>query len=83
MQGIQNVFPDPIVVPAAFEAEQNSREVYWRVRRGIDGLQAHAMQGSAALGSVVWADALARVPSDQPISAGDPIERFSFDSLLA
>ena len=83
MQGMQEVFPEPIVLPAEFEAEQNSREVYWRVRRGIDGLQAHSMQGSAALGSVVWADGLARVPSEQPVTAGDPIEFFSFDSLLA
>ncbi|MCA1780051.1 MAG: molybdopterin molybdotransferase MoeA, partial [Xanthomonadaceae bacterium] len=83
MQGMEKVFPAPIVLPSAFDAEQNSREVYWRVRRGIDGLQAHTMQGSAALGSVVWADGLARVPGDQPVCAGDPIEFFSFDSLLA
>lgn len=82
MQGMQDVFPDPIVLRAAFEAEANSREVYWRVRRRPNGLQAHSMQGSAALGSVVWADGLARVPSDRAVRAGDPIEFFSFRSLL-
>ena len=83
MQGMQAVFPEPELLPAAFEARENSREVYWQVKRGIDGLQAHAMQSSAALGSVVWADGLARVPGDQPVIAGDPIEYFSFNSLLA
>lgn len=83
MQGMQAVFPEPVAVPAAFQAEKNSREVYWQVRRDADGLHAHAMQSSAALGSVSWADGMARVPGDQPVTVGDSIEFFSFSSLLA
>ncbi len=83
MLGTEKVFPEPVVLPAAFEANENSREVYWRVRRGAHGLETHPMQGSAALGSVAWADGLARVPIGQAVDAGTALDFFSFFDLLA
>jgi len=82
MQGIEPVLPEPIRLPAAFEAREDSREVYWRVRRGDQGLETYAMQGSAALSSVAWAEGLARVPAGQALTPGQPVDFLSLPALL-
>jgi molybdopterin molybdotransferase len=82
MLGRQPVFPEPLSLPAGFEAEPGSREIYWRVRP-VDGvLEPFAHQGSAALSSVSWAHGLARVPVEQAVRRGEAIDYFPFASLL-
>jgi molybdopterin molybdotransferase len=83
MLGRAALFPDPISLPAGFEAGPASREIYWRVRPVAGVLQAFDHQGSAALGSVSWAHGLARVPVGQPVSPGNAIDYLPFASLLA
>lgn len=83
MLGCRSAFPEALRLPAGFETGPASREIYWRVRPVEGVLKAFSQQGSAALSSVSWAHGLARVPIDQPVRLGDPIDYFPFGSLLA
>lgn len=83
LQGRDAPLPEPIPVPAGFGRDRpGTREEYLRVRLESGRLQPYPSQGSGVLSSAVWADGLARVPADTPVSIGDPLDYYPLESLF-
>jgi molybdopterin molybdotransferase len=83
-QGVLNVRPVSVPVPAAFAIRKaGKRAEYLRVRMAAGRLERFDNQSSGVLTSVAWADGLAVVPVDTVFEAGQPLEYFSFASLLS
>lgn len=89
MQGRSDVLP--MTVQAVLRTpltHRDSREEFLRVqlRAGSDGaLQAVPFdrQGSAVISSLPWADALARIPPETPLSDGDAVRCYEFARWLS
>ena len=87
-QGLREVLPVPLQVPAGFDwSKPNSRRQYLRaaLETGPDGqLSAvlHPQQGSAMLTAACWADGLAVVECEGTLGKGDPVMFLPFASLL-
>lgn len=83
MQGRHTLFPEAVPQPAGFRRDRPvQREEYLRVRVAQGRLEAYPQQGSGVLSSVAWADGLARVASGATVAEGEPVDYFSFDSLM-
>lgn len=83
LQGRTLLFPEPVGHPAGFARSRPiQREEFLRVRLRNGRLEAFPHQGSGVLSSAVWADGLARVPSQTIVAENDRIAYFSFDNLM-
>ncbi|MDY6828522.1 MAG: molybdopterin molybdotransferase MoeA [Pseudomonadota bacterium] len=86
MQGVADVAPAGIPIPAGFALGSGQRETYLRVRLSVDGrgaprLECHPNQSSGVLTAAVWADGLARVPAGAQVAVGDPLTYLPFSAL--
>lgn len=83
-QGVQDVLPQPLMLPAAFDwPRPDRRREFLRVRLNADGeLERYPDQGSAALPATVWASGLADIPPATVIETGQRLAYLSFSSLL-
>ncbi|WP_420426334.1 gephyrin-like molybdotransferase Glp [Algiphilus sp.] len=83
LQGRTRLFPEPVIHRAGFTRDKPiQRDEFLRVRLRNGRLEAFPHQGSGVLSSAVWADGLARVPSQTTVAEHDGIEYFGFDSLM-
>ena len=88
MQGRRDPFP-PVrrVVLRTQTVRQDSREEFLRVQCRPEGdgeaLHPYRHQGSGAIGSLPWADGLARIPPDTPVPDGTPVDYYDFARWLA
>lgn len=89
LQGIADVLPRGIPVPAAFAWRQpGKRREYLRARlvqggKGGARIEIYPNQGSGVLSSTCWADGLAVIPVGTTIAPGDTVEFHPFSELLA
>jgi molybdopterin molybdotransferase len=89
LQGIADVQPRGIPVAAAFEWRQSGkRREYLRARlvQGGEGeprIEIFPNQGSGVLSSTCWADGLALIPVGTTVAAGDKVQFYPFNELLA
>lgn len=86
-QGVSQVLPKPLSVPAAFRwPRPGRRREYLRARleEGAAGARVdiYPKQGSDVLTSTVWADGLVEIREGETIEAGDPVPYYSFAELL-
>jgi molybdopterin molybdotransferase len=84
MQGRSLILPPVMRAPLRTDrVRQDSREEFLRVQAtplpngGVE-LTPYPNQSSGALGSLPWADGLARVPADTPVKDGDLVEYYDF-----
>ena len=86
MQGVGEVSPPALPLPAHFERTAGERREYLRVRvevvDGSTGLMLAGAQGSGTLSPAVRAHGLAVVPERSAIRPGDALDYLSFDQLL-
>jgi molybdopterin molybdotransferase len=87
-QGVSQVLPKPLSVPAAFRwLRPGRRREYVRARleEGAAGIRVeiYPKQGSDVLTSTVWADGLVEIRAGETIEAGDPVPYYSFAELLS
>ncbi|KAF6691305.1 molybdopterin molybdotransferase MoeA [Pseudomonas sp. EKM23D] len=87
-QGMTQVLPTPVQVPAGFEwPHPNQRRQYLRARLDSDAhgqlrVTAHPQQSSAMLSAACWADGLAIVEREQRVVRDDPVAFLSFTEFL-
>ncbi|OPK09675.1 gephyrin-like molybdotransferase Glp [Pseudomonas sp. VI4.1] len=87
-QGVKDVLPVPLAVPAGFDwLQRNKRRQYLRARLtpGADGqlsLALHPQQSSAMLTAACWADGLAVIECEQQVLKHDNVMFLSFADLL-
>ncbi len=87
-QGLRDVMPQPLALPAGFEWRQpNRRRQYLRARLVPEGdgrcsVQLHPQQSSAMLSAACWADGLALVECEQLLHRHDPVQFLSFAELM-
>lgn len=83
LQGRDRIFPTALPVPAGLDRPHpGRREEYLRVRVENGQAVPFPNQGSGVLGGAAWADGLARIPADIPITAGKSIDYFPLGELL-
>jgi molybdopterin molybdotransferase len=87
-QGVSQVLPKPLSVPAAFRWPRPGRRreyVRARLEEGAAGIRVeiYPKQGSDVLTSAVWADGLVEIRAGETIEAGDPVPYYSFAELLS
>ncbi|WP_237885496.1 molybdopterin molybdotransferase MoeA [Pseudomonas sp. PGPR40] len=87
-QGVTDVLPVPLAVPAGFDwLQRNKRRQYLRARLtpGADGqlsVELHPQQSSAMLTAACWADGLAVIECEQPVLKHDNVMFLSFADLM-
>ncbi|PQP04186.1 molybdopterin molybdenumtransferase MoeA [Pseudomonas frederiksbergensis] len=87
-QGVTDVLPVPLAVPAGFDwLQRNKRRQYLRARLtpGADGqlsVQLHPQQSSAMLTAACWADGLAVIECEQQVLKHDNVMFMSFADLM-
>ncbi|MBV4495748.1 molybdopterin molybdotransferase MoeA [Pseudomonas sp. SWRI12] len=87
-QGMNDVLPVPLQVPAGFDwLKRNRRRQYLRARlvAGIDGqlcIELHPQQSSAMLTAACWADGLAVVEREALVHKHDRVLYLPFASLM-
>lgn len=87
-QGVTDVLPRPMALPAGFEwLQRNRRRQYLRARLvpGDDAqvrVQPHPQQSSAMLAAACWAEGLALVEGERLVRPGDPVPFLSFAELM-
>lgn len=87
-QGMTQVLPTPVQVPAGFEwPHPNQRRQYLRARLDSDAhgqlrVIVHPQQSSAMLSAACWADGLAIVEREQRVVRDDPVAFLSFTEFL-
>jgi molybdopterin molybdotransferase len=87
-QGVRDVMPRPMALPAGFDwLQRNKRRQYLRARLvcGSDGqpsVQLHPQQSSAMLAAACWADGLAVVEREQLLHKHDSVTFLSFAELM-
>ncbi|VVN89084.1 gephyrin-like molybdotransferase Glp [Pseudomonas fluorescens] len=87
-QGVEEVLPLPLAVPAGFDwLQRNKRRQYLRARLspGADGqlsVELHPQQSSAMLSAACWADGLAVVECEQRVLKHDKVRFLSFAELM-
>ncbi|MGE8483351.1 MAG: gephyrin-like molybdotransferase Glp [Pseudomonas sp.] len=87
-QGVTDVLPVPLAVPAGFDwLQRNKRRQYLRARLtpGADGqlsVQLHPQQSSAMLTAACWADGLAVIECEQQVLKHDNVMFLSFAHLM-
>lgn len=81
-QGVREVLPAPLTLPAGFAwPEPRSRRQYLRARLEAGRVVLHPDQGSAMLRAASWADGLALVEIGQTLEAGQPVAFLPFAEL--
>lgn len=85
LQGVADVAPRSIAVPAHFTlAKGDRRREFLRVRRNAaGGLELFANQSSGVLTSAVWGDGVVDNPAGQTIAHGDTVRFIAFSEWLA
>lgn len=87
-QGVTDVMPRPLAVPAGFDWRQpNKRRQYLRAKLmpGADGqlrVELHPQQSSAMLSAACWADGLAVIDCEARVRQHDPVMFLSFADLM-
>ncbi|VVO07228.1 gephyrin-like molybdotransferase Glp [Pseudomonas fluorescens] len=87
-QGVEEVLPLPLAIPAGFDwLLRNKRRQYLRARLspGADGrlsVELHPQQSSAMLSAACWADGLAVIECEQQVLKHDNVRFLSFAELL-
>ncbi|MGF6401085.1 molybdopterin molybdotransferase [Pseudomonas frederiksbergensis] len=87
-QGVTDVLPVPVAVPAGFDwLQRNKRRQYLRARLtpGADGqlsVELHPQQSSAMLTAACWADGLAVIECEQQVLKHDNVMFLSFADLM-
>lgn len=87
-QGVTDVLPVPLAVPAGFDwLQRNKRRQYLRARLtpGADGqlsVELHSQQSSAMLTAACWADGLAVIECEQQVLKHDNVMFLSFADLM-
>ena len=87
-QGVTDVLPLPLSVPAGFDwLQRNKRRQYLRARLipGTDGqlrVELHPQQSSAMLTAACWADGLAVIECEQQVQKHDNVMFLSFADLM-
>ncbi|MBA1377108.1 molybdopterin molybdotransferase MoeA [Pseudomonas brassicacearum] len=87
-QGVRDVLPAPLQVPAGFDwLKRNRRRQYLRARlvAGVDGqlcIELHPQQSSAMLTAACWADGLAVVERETQVHKHDPVMYLPFANLM-
>lgn len=87
LQGVQEVLPRPLPLPAGFDwPKARPRRQYLRARleAGEDGrlqVRPHAQQGSAMLTAASWADGLAVVEAGTLLARGDAVAFLPYSAL--
>ncbi|MBK5395371.1 molybdopterin molybdotransferase MoeA [Pseudomonas sp. TH39(2020)] len=87
-QGVKDVLPVPLAVPAGFDwLQRNKRRQYLRARLtpGVDGqlsVELHPQQSSAMLTAACWADGLAVIECEQQVLKHDNVMFLSFADLM-
>ncbi|HHK4657591.1 TPA: molybdopterin molybdotransferase MoeA, partial [Pseudomonas aeruginosa] len=84
-QGLFDVVPRPLALPAAFDWPQpRARRQYLRARLDERGrVEIHPQQGSAMLLAASWADGLAVIERGATLGVGDAIDFLPFSALMA
>ncbi|TNF99011.1 MAG: molybdopterin molybdenumtransferase MoeA [Gammaproteobacteria bacterium] len=88
MQGMSEVEPKTIIVPAGFDwPKPGKRREYVRARlitndKGQRTVSIYSNQGSGVLTSTSWADGLVIIPIGQTVTEGDMVEYLSFQEIL-
>ena len=77
-QGIKDHDIVPLRQTALFNQKAGGRQVYIRVRSGVDGVELFPQQSSGALYSTSWADGMAIQYPDQDIAQGDSVDVIPF-----
>lgn len=81
-QGVREVLPAPLTLPAGFAwTEPRSRRQYLRARLEDGRVVLHPDQGSAMLRAASWADGLALVEIGQTLEEGEPVAFLPFAGL--
>ncbi|MDX2313002.1 MAG: molybdopterin molybdotransferase MoeA [Gammaproteobacteria bacterium] len=86
-QGVPEVLPKALTVPAAFQWPRPSRRREYlrgRLEQGDDGVVVtiYPKQGSDVLTSTVWADGLVEIREGETVERGDLVPYYSFAELL-
>ncbi|MBM3103604.1 molybdopterin molybdotransferase MoeA [Pseudomonas sp. V1] len=87
-QGVRDVSPRPMAMPAGFDwLQRNKRRQYLRARltlqeNGQPSIQLHPQQSSAMLAAACWADGLAVVECEQLVHEHDSVTFLSFAELM-
>ncbi len=87
-QGVTDVLPVPLAVPAGFDwLQRNKRRQYLRARLapGGDGqlsVELHPQQSSAMLTAACWADGLVVIECEQQVLKHDNVMFLSFADLM-
>ncbi|UVK96842.1 gephyrin-like molybdotransferase Glp [Pseudomonas sp. B21-048] len=87
-QGVTDVLPVPLAVPAGFDwLQRNKRRQYLRARLtpGANGqlsVELHPQQSSAMLTAACWADGLAVIECEQQVLKHDNVMFLSFAELM-
>ncbi|UVL54205.1 gephyrin-like molybdotransferase Glp [Pseudomonas sp. B21-035] len=87
-QGVRDVLPQPVALPAGFDwLQRNKRRQYLRARllpeaNGQSSVQLHPQQSSAMLSAACWADGLALVECEQQVHKHDSVQFLSFAELM-
>lgn len=87
-QGVSDVLPVPLAVPAGFDwLQRNKRRQYLRARLTPDAngqlsVELHPQQSSAMLTAACWADGLAVIECEQQVLKHDSVMFLSFADLM-
>ncbi|MCU0117878.1 molybdopterin molybdotransferase MoeA [Pseudomonas sp. B2M1-30] len=87
-QGMTDVLPKPLAVPAGFDwLQRNKRRQYLRAKltAAVDGrlsVELHPQQSSAMLTAACWAEGLAVVEREQQVHRHDNVMFLSFADLM-
>ncbi|MDR6924303.1 gephyrin-like molybdotransferase Glp [Pseudomonas sp. BE134] len=87
-QGVKDVLPVPLTVPAGFDwLQRNKRRQYLRARLTPDAngqlsVELHPQQSSAMLTAACWADGLAVIECEQQVLKHDNVMFLSFADLM-
>ncbi|HMW49969.1 MAG TPA: molybdopterin molybdenumtransferase MoeA, partial [Cellvibrionaceae bacterium] len=83
LQGGPARLPPPRLVPVACSLSAGSREEFVRVEWVEAGVRPLANQSSGALRSLSLADGVVRLAANQSLAAGEAVEYWTLDELLA
>jgi len=87
-QGMTDVLPRPVAVPAGFDwLQRNKRRQYLRAKLTPDAdgrlsVELHSQQSSAMLTAACWADGLAVIECEQQVLKRDNVLFLSFADLM-